>query len=101
MFPKWHGWRWLQGALLICSQPFLLAQAAKPAASHAPIEPSAKFADITEASGIHFLHQAPHTSRKYLIETIGSEVALFDCDGDGRLDAQSFRRISSTNCPGT
>ncbi len=32
------------------------------------------------------MHQAPHTTRKYLIETMGSGVALFDCDGDGRLD---------------
>jgi len=44
------------------------------------------FVDITEKSGIRFLHQAPHTSRKYLIETMGSGVALFDCDNDGRLD---------------
>ena len=35
---------------------------------------------------MHFLHQAPHTSRKYLLETMGSGVALFDCDNDGRLD---------------
>ena len=45
-----------------------------------------KFVDITEKAGVHFLHQAPHTSRKYLIETMGSGVALFDCDNDGRLD---------------
>jgi len=45
-----------------------------------------KFVDITAQTGIHFLHQSPHTSRKYLIETMGSGVALFDCDNDGRLD---------------
>lgn len=44
------------------------------------------FIDVTEKVGVHFLHQAPHTSRKYLIETMGSGVALFDCDNDGRLD---------------
>ena len=44
------------------------------------------FVDITDRSGVHFLHQAPHTSRKYLIETMGSGVALFDCDNDNRLD---------------
>ena len=44
------------------------------------------FVDITQGLGIHFLHQAPHTSRKYLIETMGSGVGLFDCDNDGRLD---------------
>ncbi|HEU5458630.1 MAG TPA: VCBS repeat-containing protein, partial [Terracidiphilus sp.] len=45
-----------------------------------------RFVDVTEKVGVHFLHQAPHTSRKYLIETMGSGVALFDCDNDGRLD---------------
>ena len=45
-----------------------------------------RFVDITEKVGVHFLHQAPHTSRKYLIETMGSGVGLFDCDNDGRLD---------------
>ncbi len=44
------------------------------------------FVDITDKAGIKFLHQAPHTSKKYLIETMGSGVALFDCDNDGRLD---------------
>jgi len=44
------------------------------------------FVDVTRDAGINFLHQAPHTSRKYLIETMGSGVALFDYDNDGRLD---------------
>lgn len=58
---------------------------AMPAANVSGMIP-AHFVDITEKSGIHFLHQAPHTSRKYLIETMGSGVALFDCDNDGLLD---------------
>jgi len=45
-----------------------------------------RFVDVTEKVGVRFLHQAPHTSRKYLLETMGSGVALFDCDNDGRLD---------------
>jgi hypothetical protein len=44
------------------------------------------FVDITQKVGIDFVHQAPHTSRKYLMDTMGSGVALFDCDNDGRLD---------------
>jgi hypothetical protein len=60
-------------------------QSTVPAAPPA-VEVPGKFVDITAASGVHFAHQAPHTSRKYLIETMGSGVALFDCDGDGRLD---------------
>jgi len=46
----------------------------------------AKFAEIASALGIHFEYAASHTSRKYLIETMGSGVALFDYDNDGRLD---------------
>jgi hypothetical protein len=49
-------------------------------------EMAGKFVDVTDKAGIHFLHQAPHTSRKYLIETMGSGVGVFDCDNDGRLD---------------
>lgn len=47
-----------------------------------------KFADITSALGLNlnFRGQASHTSKKYLIETMGSGVALFDYDNDGRLD---------------
>lgn len=45
-----------------------------------------RFVDVTNKLGVHFLHQAPHTTRKYLIETMGSGVGLFDCNNDGRLD---------------
>src|ERR1700726_2454615 len=46
----------------------------------------ASFTDVTSALGINFEYAASHTSRKYLIETMGSGVALFDYDNDGRLD---------------
>ena len=45
-----------------------------------------KFTDVTSALGLKFQHLASHTSRKYLIETMGPGVALFDYDNDGRLD---------------
>jgi enediyne biosynthesis protein E4 len=44
------------------------------------------FVDVTQRLGIHFLYQASHTSKKYLPETMGSGVALFDYDNDGSLD---------------
>ena len=44
------------------------------------------FIDVTEKLGIHFRQQASPTSKKYLLETMGSGVALFDYDNDGRLD---------------
>jgi hypothetical protein len=48
--------------------------------------PSAQFVDVASRLGIQFQHRASPTSQKYLLETMGSGVALFDCDGDGRLD---------------
>src|ERR1700677_507434 len=52
----------------------------------AAAEQPGRFVDVTTASGIHFEGQAYHTAKKYLIETMGSGVALFDYDNDGRLD---------------
>jgi hypothetical protein len=45
-----------------------------------------RFADVAAARGLRFTGVASHTSLKYLIETMGSGVALFDYDNDGRLD---------------
>ncbi|HEY1271461.1 MAG TPA: CRTAC1 family protein [Terriglobales bacterium] len=56
----------------------------KPASKGAPA--SASFVDITQQSGVQFKHESSATSQKYLVETMGAGVALFDCDNDGRLD---------------
>jgi len=56
------------------------------AATEVPKVVPGKFVDITQQSHIDFLAQASHTDKKYLIETMGSGVALFDYDNDGRLD---------------
>ncbi|MGC1965911.1 MAG: VCBS repeat-containing protein, partial [Candidatus Acidiferrales bacterium] len=45
-----------------------------------------RFEDVTASMKVDFQYVASHTSRKYLIETMGSGVALFDYDNDGRLD---------------
>ena len=72
----------LKSAILL---PLLLALA-----STAQIKDSrsvaAKFVEVTSSLGVQFEHVAPHTSKKYLLETMGSGVALFDYDNDGRLD---------------
>lgn len=44
------------------------------------------FTDVTAAAGIHFTHNAGRTGKKWLPETMGSGVAFFDADGDGRPD---------------
>ncbi|HEU4934780.1 MAG TPA: CRTAC1 family protein [Pyrinomonadaceae bacterium] len=44
------------------------------------------FADVSAQSGINFRHAASKTSLKYLPETMGGGVAIFDYDNDGRMD---------------
>lgn len=44
------------------------------------------FTDVTAQSGINFRHAASKTSFKYLLETMGGGVAIFDFDNDGRMD---------------
>jgi hypothetical protein len=48
--------------------------------------PSPVFIDITDSSGLRFKHDASLTSQKYLLESMGSGVAMLDYDGDGWLD---------------
>src|SRR5690242_10537606 len=45
-----------------------------------------KFRDITAEAGIDFHYLSSHTTKKYLIETMGTGIALLDFDNDGRLD---------------
>ncbi len=71
---------WLRAAIL-CS---LAAGGSVLSSSQAP--PSGHFVDATSHLGIRFQHQASPTSKKYLLETMGSGVAVFDYDNDGRLD---------------
>jgi hypothetical protein len=45
-----------------------------------------RFTDIAGDAGIAFVHAASKTAVKFLPETMGGGVAVFDADGDGRLD---------------
>ncbi|HKR22843.1 MAG TPA: CRTAC1 family protein, partial [Pyrinomonadaceae bacterium] len=44
------------------------------------------FTDVTTQSGINFRHAASKTSSKYLLETMGGGIAIFDFNNDGRMD---------------
>ena len=66
----------------LCSVVLLARGQAKAPSELVP----AKFVDVTTQDGVHFKDISQHTPHKYLIETMGSGVALFDCDNDGRLD---------------
>ncbi len=61
-----------------------VAQSSAPTAP--PVATPGKFVDVTAAKGVSFTAVASHTSHKYLLETMGSGVAVFDYDNDGRLD---------------
>jgi hypothetical protein len=45
-----------------------------------------ELSDVTSAAGLRFEHVTGATGRKYLPETLGSGVAVFDADGDRRQD---------------
>jgi hypothetical protein len=51
-----------------------------------PAPPGVEFTNVTEGSGIRFQHENSPTTSKYLIETMGGGVAVFDYDNDGWLD---------------
>ncbi|HUD70881.1 MAG TPA: CRTAC1 family protein [Dongiaceae bacterium] len=44
------------------------------------------FVDVTAAQGITFRHVNGATGQKFMMETLGSGVCVFDYDGDGRED---------------
>jgi hypothetical protein len=44
------------------------------------------FTDMTATTKIDFKHSGSPTSLKYLLETMGGGVAIFDYDNDGRMD---------------
>jgi hypothetical protein len=56
------------------------------ASASTPGAQEVRFTDVTGEVGINFGHQSSATSSKYLVETMGGGVALFDHDNDGRLD---------------
>src|SRR5258708_6312606 len=48
--------------------------------------PTARFEDVAQTSGLHFVLQNHATPEKHLIETMPGGIAVFDYDGDGRPD---------------
>lgn len=56
-----------------------------------------EFTDVTSAAGIRFVHHTGAFGKKYLPETIGSGVVVFDADGD---DWPDVLFVNGTNWPG-
>jgi hypothetical protein len=68
--------------------PSQLTKMSAPVVPERPQEaiPTARFTDITKTSGIDFVHNSGAYGGKLLPETMGSGVAFFDFDNDGRQD---------------
>src|SRR5438067_4995195 len=95
--------RHLPFAILLAMSVAVAASAQVKQSSRQTTPTPAKFVDVTATLVVQFQHAAPHTSKKYLLETMGSGVALFDYDNDGRLDlfAVNGAEISDPAPPGT
>jgi hypothetical protein len=65
--------------IILCGNSILQAQNGNQS-------PDVRFVEKSSAYGIDFRHHANHTSMSYPLEVMGSGVALFDFDNDGRLD---------------
>jgi hypothetical protein len=61
-------------------------QRAVPSLPREEAEGPSWFVDITEASGLHFVHDPGPTGHYFMPQAVGSGAALFDFDNDGRLD---------------
>ena len=68
-------------AALVCAAAFALLAAAP---IHSGVAEA--FQDITKSCGVLFHSENSATTQKYLPETMGGGVAVFDYDNDGRLD---------------
>ncbi|MGD0220852.1 MAG: CRTAC1 family protein [Terriglobia bacterium] len=74
------------GVVLLLCLWFLAARAQFKSRGEQPDTVPGNFVDVTATSGLQFHHYASQTAKKYMLEIMGSGVALFDYDNDGRLD---------------
>jgi hypothetical protein len=99
---------WVSGAtnnedtmreLTALSAAFVLAVAAALAggSSSGPAASPVTFRDVTQQSGIRFVHNNGAFGKKFLPETLGPGVAFIDYDNDGWSD---IFLVNGTNWPG-
>src|SRR5450755_3561005 len=81
---KWHA---ITLTLLLCfaGSPMRGQNLSKPE-QNANQNRFPQFPNVTERAGVHFRTETSSTSQKYLLETMGGGVAIFDYDGDGWMD---------------
>ena len=69
-------------------RPSRLPEAAEPTnpSTGDMISTAMRFVDVTDTSGIEFLHTDGASGRHYIVETVVAGLATFDYDGDGWID---------------
>jgi hypothetical protein len=78
---------WLGAVIVLLAAGVLaLGLRQKPAPAETSRAPALRFLEITEQSGVKFVHFNGATGRKFLPETMGSGVAIIDFDDDGLPD---------------
>lgn len=95
--------RWICLILASVTSPLLAQVPASQSSAEQKPTSAPHFVDITAKTGIAFRGMASHTSKKYLLETMGSGAAIFDYDNDGRLDifAVNSGPLNDPTPPGT
>ena len=105
--PAIHSRRKMRRALALLAAPLALfplgcrRSEAPPPVRIAPVvesrPPAVRFDDVTERTGIAFVHVNGAAGKKWMPETMGGGVAIFDYDNDGRNDVLF---VSSSYWPG-
>jgi Flp pilus assembly protein TadD len=83
-----HLFRLFVGVVVLSTPSVFVIGCGNPPASEPPDDAPPWFVDVTEESGLNFVHEAGSrpVESYFLPHIIGSGAALFDYDGDGRLD---------------
>ena len=87
-------------ALALAAPAAAQAPTGTPTPASAPAA-AARFVDVTAHAGVAFTHDNGAFGQKWMPESIGAGVVIFDADGDGRLDLFFVNGRSFPGKPGT